>query len=62
MSIKELHEKEKQLETLCKKYDLSVFESPRDNFIQIIESAEPTKEEKWWALEVYEQWLIGLFE
>lgn len=52
----------KTLETICKKYGLSVFESPRDNFLTIIQAAEPTKEEKWYALEIYEQWLLALYD
>ncbi len=52
---------EKRLEEICKEYDLPVFESPRDNFIMIIEAAEPTKEEKWEALEIYDNWLLGLY-
>lgn len=50
----------KKLEELCKDYDLPVFESPRDNFLMILESAEPTKQEKWEALNCYETWLLEI--
>ena len=53
---------EKRIEALCKKYGLPVFESPRDNFMMIIQSAEPTKEEKYEALEYYDKWLLRLFD
>ncbi len=48
------------LESLCHEYDLPVFENPKDNFLMILESTEPTKEEKWKALDEYEQWLLNL--
>lgn len=50
----------KKLEELCKEYDLPVFESPRDNFLMILESAEPTKQEKWEALDCYDSWLLEI--
>ena len=46
------------LEELCKKYDLPTFENPRDNLMTIIESAEPTSEEKLEAFDLYDVWLI----
>ena len=49
------------LEELCDKYSITKFESPRDNFLVIIQSNKPTKEELWFALEIYEQWLIDLY-
>ena len=51
----------KKLEEICKKYDLDVFESPRDNFLMICRAAEPSKEEIREALEIYEEWLIALY-
>ena len=49
------------LEGLCKEYDLPVFESPRDNLIMIMESAEPTRDEKLQALEAYEAWILYIY-
>lgn len=48
------------LEKLCREYDLPVFENPKDNFLMILESAEPTKEEKRRALDEYEKWLLAI--
>lgn len=50
----------KRLEAICKEYDLPVFENPKDNLLMIFEAAEPTKEEKWEALDIYEEWLLYL--
>ena len=52
----------KYLETICKEYDLPVSQNPRDNFLMIVQAAEPTKEEKWFALEIYEQWLLKFYD
>lgn len=48
--------------TICKKYDLPIFENPKDSFLMIIESAEPTKEEKNKALDIYDEWLLSLYK
>lgn len=50
------------LEELCNKYDIAKFENPRDNFLMLIQSNKPTKEELWLALEIYDEWLIALYE
>lgn len=50
------------LEELCNKYGITKFESPRDNFLMLIQSNKPTKEELWLALEIYDEWLIALYE
>ena len=55
-------DKTKELEAICKKYELPVFESARDNFIMILEAAEPTREEKWHALDIYDDWLLALYK
>lgn len=52
---------EKRIEAICKKYDLPVFQNLRDNFMMIIQSTEPTKAEKWEALEIYDEWLLDLY-
>ena len=49
------------LEDLCRKYNLPVFESPRDNFITLISSDKASKEDLWLALEIYDEWLIALY-
>lgn len=43
------------LEELCNKYGITKFENPRDNFIMLIQSNKPTKEELWLALEIYDE-------
>jgi hypothetical protein len=48
------------LEELCKKYNLAIFENPRDNFITLISSNKTSKEELWLALDIYDDWLISL--
>lgn len=50
-----------RIEAICKKYDLPVFQNLRDNFLMIIQSEKPTKEEKWEALEIYDEWLLDLY-
>ena len=48
---------EAKIKEICKKYDLPIFPNIRDNVMSIIESAEPTKEEKLEAFDLYDEWL-----
>ena len=50
------------LETVCKKYDLAVFENPKDNLIMIINSNKPTYDEKCKCLDIYEDYLLDLYD
>lgn len=50
------------LETVCKKYDLPVFENPKDNLIMIITSNKPTYDEKCRCLDIYEDYLLDLYD
>lgn len=52
-----MQELEIKIEAICKKYDLPIFPNIRDNVMTIIESAEPTKEEKLEAFDLYDEWL-----
>ncbi len=56
-----MKELENKIEAICKKYDLPVFENPSDNVFTIIQSAEPSQEEKLDAWENYHQWLYESF-
>lgn len=51
----------KELENICKAYGLPVFENPRDNFLMIIQSSDVTDNDKFEALEHYENWIIALY-
>lgn len=51
-----MKELEIKIEALCKEYDLPIFPNIRDNVMTIIESAEPTKEEKLEAFDLYDEW------
>lgn len=48
-----------KIEALCKEYDLPVFKNPRDNVMVILESAEPSKEDKLTAFDCYDEWLFA---
>lgn len=51
-----------KIEAICKEYDLPIFENPRDNVMVILESAEPSKEDKLTAFDCYDEWLLNLQE
>lgn len=56
-TIKKIHE-------ICQKYELPVFENPRDNVMVILAAAEPTGADKLEAFDLYdeymlEQWHLG---
>ena len=48
-----MKELEMKIETLCKKYDLAVFPNIRYTVFNILESAEPSKEEKLEVFDLY---------
>ena len=50
------------LENVCKKYNLAVFENPKDNLITIITSNKPTYDEKCRCLDIYEDYLLDLYD
>lgn len=57
-----MKELEIKIEEICKKYDLPIFPNIRDNVMIILESAEPTKEEKLEAFDLYDEWLYESFK
>jgi hypothetical protein len=61
-NFEKMSEIEKKIENTCKKYNLPIFPNIRDNLMDIIESAEPSSEEKLITFELYEEWLYMAFE
>ena len=57
-----MKEFEVKIECICKKYDLPVFQNIRDNVMSIIESAEPSGNEKLEAFDIYDAWLYEAFK
>jgi len=57
-----MKEYEERIEAICNKYDLSVFPNVADNVFHIIESAEPSDEDKLDAWDNYHQWLYESFK
>ena len=57
-----MKELEVKIEALCKKYDLPIFPNIRDNVMTILESAEPSGEEKLQAFDLYDEWLYESFK
>lgn len=57
-----MNEARAKIEAICKEYDLPVFENPRDNVMVILESAEPSKEDKLTAFDCYDEWLLDTNE
>lgn len=49
------------INSLCDKYDLPKFQNAGDNFIMVMQAAEPTHEEKLQALRDYEAWILHLY-
>ena len=52
----------KRIEEKCKKYDLPVFENPRDNMMILLEAAEPSNEDKLEVLDLYDEFLIEQYK
>ncbi len=52
-----MREIEEKIVRICKDNDLTVVPNIRDNVMRIIESAEPSKQEKLKAFDLFEQWL-----
>lgn len=48
---------EEKIIRICKENDLPVVPNIRDNVMRIIESAEPSKEEKLEAFDLYDEWV-----
>lgn len=48
---------EEKIISICKKNDLSVFPNIRNNVMTIIESAQPSEEEKLEAFDLYDEWV-----
>ncbi len=58
----DMREIEEKIIRICKDNDLLVVPNIRDNVMQIIESAEPSKEEKHEAFNLFEQWLCEVYK
>lgn len=53
---------EEKIIRICKNNDLPVVPNIRDNVMRIIESAEPSKQEKHEAFNLFEQWLYEIYK
>ena len=49
----------KKIQAICHKYDLPIFENPRDSLMEIIASAEASGEDKLEAFDLYDEYLTG---
>lgn len=57
-----MYNNEEKVIELCKKYDLPFFQNIRDNVMTIIESAEPSNEDKLKAFDLYDEWLYEVIK